>query len=184
MNSNGYSVLNLLYKEGAPLFFREISRLSDVSIGGTQKVLGDYREFLVKESRGRNTYFSIKKGAYSKYIKHILENERAVRFLSKNKKLEVFFEKLIENNSMCLVFGSFARGDNSKDSDLDMIVISNKSVPEHLCPLKLHVISIGKKDFESLFQKGEVLSVELLKDHIIINGFDYFMEVFEKYEKN
>jgi predicted nucleotidyltransferase len=184
MNLNEYKILNLMYKEARPLFFREISKLSEVSIGGTQKVLGDYSSFLIKEPRGKNTYFSFKSGILSRYLKSILENERRIYFLMKNKKLKDFFEKLIQNNFLCLIFGSFARGNNSKNSDLDLIIISGQKVPEHLCSLNLHVIELSKKNFETLFRKKDVLALELSKDHILMNGLDYFMGVFEKYEKN
>ena len=184
MNLNEYKILNLIYSKNKSLFFREISKLSGVSIGGTQKVLQDYSYFLKKEIKGRNTYYSFNENILVFYLKKILENEKTMKFLRKKESLGLFFKKIIDENISCLVFGSHVRSMENSESDLDLIVLSNKKIPEYLSNLKLHIINLGKKDFENIFKKKEPLSLEILKDHVIINGFDFFMEVFEKYGKN
>jgi len=182
MNSNEYNILNIFNKENRPLFFREISKISGVSIGGTQKVLKDYGEFFNKEIRGKNTYFSLKGGIDSFNISKLIEIERTIRFIKKNFLLKDFFEKLILMKIPCLVFGSHAIFTNKKDSDLDLVVLGDKKIPEHLCPTELHLIRLSKKDFEKSIQDN--LFREIKRNHILIYGLEYFLEVFEKNEKN
>lgn len=183
MNSNEYNILNFLYKKNRPLFFREISKETKVSIGGTQKVLKDYAEFLDKKAVGKNTYYSIKRNLISDYLKRILENQRCIEFIKKNKKLNEFFSRIVENASLCIVFGSYARGQNTANSDLDLLVITSKDIPEHLCPIKLHVIKLDKKSFEEALKK-DTLGLEIINDHIVLKGLDYYMEVINKNGKN
>lgn len=183
MNSNEYKILELLNKERGPLFFREISKKANVSIGGTQKVLKDYAEFLNKEINGKNTYYSLKDNLISEYLKKILENKKCIEFIKKNKKLNEFISRLVKDTSLCLVFGSYARGQNTSNSDFDLIIITSKEIPEHLCPVKLHIVKLDKKSFEEMLKK-DALGLEIIKDHIVFKGLDYFMEVVNKYGKN
>ena len=178
MNLNKYKILDLFERENRPLFFREISKKSGVSIGGVQKVLSDNRFFFDKDVRGRNTYYSIKKGIIKRFVSRLIESERALSFFERNSLLNDFFEKIFEEKIICLVFGSYASFNNKKNSDLDLLVLGNKALPEHLSPVDLHVIRVKKKDFKRSV-KSENLMKEIKRNHVIIFGLDYFLEVFE-----
>ena len=184
MNPNEYKILNLFRREDKPLFFREISKKSKVSIGGTQKVLANYSKFFDKEIKGRNTYYSIKKGITKFNYNKLIEVERTIRFLDKNNILMDFFEKLVEMEIPCLIFGSYASLTNNKESDLDLLILSEKKIPEHLCPNKLHIIRVNKKEFEKSLKLKENLFKEIRGNHVLIFDSDYFLEVFNKYEKD
>jgi predicted nucleotidyltransferase len=184
MNSNQYNILNMLERENRPLFFREISKKSNVSIGGTQKVLHDCSNFLKKQVSGRNTYYFFKQGIENFYLKKLIESERSIRFIEKNSKLKSFLSKLIELNISCLIFGSYASFSNKKNSDLDLFVLGDKKLPEHLCPVELHVVRASKQEFEKSVKIQEDLVREIVRNHVIVLGNDYFLEVFNKNEKN
>jgi predicted nucleotidyltransferase len=181
MNLNEYKILNLILRENRPLFFREISKLSGVSIGGTQSVLNAYSEFFIKEERGKNVYYLFKKDLLTKYLKKKIEIEKTILFLKKNKILKEFFNKVLSEKISCLVFGSYAKDDSNKKSDLDLVVLGDKNLPEHLSSVDLHVVRLSKKEFKKMFAKRETLSIEVLKNHVLINDFEFFMEVFEEY---
>ena len=114
----------------------------------------------------------------NKYLFYQLEMEQTRTFIIKNPKLRPFVEKIFQLNIPALVFGSFAKGTANKDSDLDLLIISSeKDIPEQLCPYKVHKIFIDQKNIGNL--KKEALYEEIMKDHVIISGFDLFMtEVF------
>jgi len=178
MNSNEYNILNLFERENKPLFFREISKKSKVSIGGTQKALSNYSDFFDKEVKGRNTYYFFRPGVLKIYLKKLIEIERMIRFTSKNKILKEFLLKLNEMKIPSLIFGSYASNTNKKTSDLDLVVLSDVELPEYLCPVELHIIRATKKEFRKSMNLNDDFSKEILKNHIIINGIDYFSEVF------
>jgi len=177
MNLNKYKVFDLFEREGKPLFFREISRNSGVSIGGVQKVLEDNKFFFNKKSSGRNVYYSIKKGIVGEFFHRLVESERAVFFFKKNLLLKEFFERIFDEQILCLIFGSYASFTNKKNSDLDLLILGDKELPEHLSPIDLHIVRISKKDFKKSI-KSEKLMLNIKKNHIIIFGLDYFLEVF------
>lgn len=176
MNSNKYKVFDVFEKENKPLFFREISKKTGVSIGGVQKVLKDNEFFFDKEVKGRNTYYFVKKGIFKDLFTRLIESERFILFIKKNKNLKDFFERILSEKIFCVVFGSYAGFRNKKGSDLDLLVVGEKEVPEHLCPVELHIIKTSKKDFEKSLE-SEKLIQEIKRNHIIIYGMDYFLEV-------
>lgn len=189
MNYNEYKVLDLIERNKESLFFREISKKSGVSIGGTQKVLQNYSNFIDKKSRGRNTYYFFKKDLKTKYLRKEIEVQRALEFLKKYPKFERFIEEMLKKEVNFLIFGSYSKLENetNKKGDLDILILSDKSslkVPEHVSPKEVHVIKMKKESFRNSLEKEEHLVKEILNNHIIFRGFDFFMEVFDKYGKN
>ncbi|MBN1377591.1 nucleotidyltransferase domain-containing protein [Candidatus Woesearchaeota archaeon] len=182
MNLNEYKILKLLNDSRKPLFFRKISRESKVSIGGTQQVLKDYSFFIDKKEEGRNTYYFLKDNPETKYLRMMIEIKKTQEFLSKNKLLKEFFQYFLKNNIHALVFGSYAKENINKKSDLDLLVLSDKKVPEHLCPKELHLVKMSRKEFEKACKNKETLIKEIIDSHIIINGFNYFTNWFNKNE--
>lgn len=176
MNLNEYTILKLISEAERPLFFREISKLSKVSIGGTQKVLERYKDYLNKKVEGRNTYFSIKKNILGDCLIKQVKLEKLIYFLKKYPKFKEFFNYLIEEEVNCLVFGSYAKLNPSKDSDLDLLVVSNRKLKEHLCPGELHLISLSESDFKKGLKNREAVLLEIINNHIIIRGFDFFVQ--------
>jgi len=182
MNSNEYNILRLLNDSRKPLFFRKISKESKVSIGGTQQVLKDYSSFIDKEKEGRNTYYFFKDNLETEYLRMIIEIKKTQEFISKNKIFKEFFKYFLENDILALVFGSYAKENINKKSDLDLLVLSDKKIPEHLCPKELHLVKMSGKEFKKACKNKETLIKEIVDSHIIINGFGYFTNWFNKNE--
>jgi len=180
MNLNKYKVFDLFEREKKSLFFREIVKKSGVSVGGVQKVLSDSDFLFDKKVRGRNTYYSIKKGVLGELFVRLIESERAILFIRKNPFLKDFLEKISYEKIPCLIFGSYASFTNKRNSDLDLFVLGEKNLPEHLSPVELHIVRARKKDMKKFI--NEKLIKEIRKNHIFISGFDFFMEAFN--EKN
>jgi len=175
MNLNEYKVLNVLKNAKQPVFFRELSKSSGVSIGGTQQVIKNYSKFINKEIKGRHTYYYFKEDVKTFYLRKIIEIVSAQNFISENFLFSDFFNYFIKNNIPCIIFGSYAKGRFSKNSDIDIFVLSTGKVPEHLCPVDVHLIALSKAQFENVAKKRETLIKEISDNHIIIEGVDYFM---------
>ena len=70
--------------------------------------------------------------------------------------------KKINLNEAIILFGSFAKFSANKDSDLDMLVISNAgqvTLPMHLLPYKLHEINMSEVTFMKSIEKQDALVV-------------------------
>jgi|APSaa5957512576_1039674.scaffolds.fasta_scaffold06981_2 predicted nucleotidyltransferase len=178
MNSNEYNVLKVFFGRGSSVFFRDLVKSSGVSVGGVQQVLKKYGDFLARKEEGRNVYYSIREGIDRVYLLKLFETERARRFLGNHSKFKEFFRFIVEKDIYAVIFGGYAKGAVTKKSDLDVLVLSSKKIPEHLCPIESHVISLNKREFELAARKKETLIEEVRKNHVIINGVDYFVSKF------
>ena len=174
MNLNEYKVLNILNKIREPVFFRELVKLSEVSVGGTQQVIRNYFKFIDKQVRGRHTYYSFKDDVQVSYLRKIIEIVSAQNFLFKNPLFSDFFNYFTKKDIPCIIFGSYAKGRAVKGSDVDMLVLSTEKLPEHLCPVETHTIRLSQSQFEKAVKKRETLINEISDNHIIIERFDYF----------
>lgn len=177
MNLNEYKILELMNRSGKPVFFRELSKKSGVSIGGTQQVLKDYSNFIEKKTEGKNTYYFLKKNLETLYLTRIIELRKAQLFIKNNPRFKELFNYFVKSNIYCLIFGSYAKKNFNKNSDIDILILSSKKIPEHLCPVKMHLINLTKTQFESALKKKETLINEIINNHIIINGVDYFTNI-------
>ena len=175
MNLNEYNVLKVLNNSKQGVFFRELSKMSGVSIGGTQQVLKNYSGFVDKVIKGRNTYYFLKKDVRTFYLRKIIELMISQNFLSINPLFSDFFGYFIKKDIPCLVFGGYAKGRFTKNSDVDLLVLSSAKIPEYLCPVEVHAITLSKSQIETAVRKKETLIKEIINNRIIINGVDYFM---------
>lgn len=182
MNSNEYNILRVLLDEKKPMFFRELSKKSKVSIGGTQKVLKDFLQYLIKKVEGKNTYYSFKNDLDAFYLKNIVEIYKAKYFIKNNTLLKDLILNLIKIvDGPVIIFGSYARGDYESDSDLDVLILGNYDEKEFnqiikRYPVKLHNIDMKMSQFRSGIIKKQPFINEVIKSHIILSGFDAILK--------
>jgi len=175
MNSNEYKVLKTIYESDKSLFFRAICKKANISIGGAQQVFKDYKDFIIKKRDGKNTYYTLKNNLNGFYLKSMIELKKTQRFLEKNALLEEFLAYLVKNNIPALIFGSYAKGNPSKNSDLDILILSKKDIPKHLCPVDIHPIIMTTKQYEKSIGEKIPLILEIKENHILISYIDYFI---------
>jgi predicted nucleotidyltransferase len=139
--STVFRTLNALEKEKVVDFNRE----------GKNKI------YFLKETVEAETYLFITE--HYKYLK-IMQNMHLRRKIVELKKLF--------KNELIVLFGSYAKGLETKYSDIDIYVETDKKIsqiPENI------QLKIGKLD------KNSALTKEIIKDHIIIQGVDRFYQV-------
>ncbi len=134
------------------------------------------RVILNYNSVGKNKIISIKKGAESLYIIYQAEYYKTSKFLESHPEFSVLIEKLfkIKNIDIIILFGSYTKGLEKKDSDIDLFVETNsRIIREEIKNINSRLnIKIGK------FDKETPLGREIIKNHIIMKGVELF------YEKN
>lgn len=177
MNLNEYKVLEVMNRIDKPIFFRDLVKKSNVSIGGTQQVLKNYSKFLNKKIDGRNTYYSLKENLISFYLKSLIEIRKTQIFIETNPQFGEFFNYFVKKNIPSLVFGSYAKNKFSKISDIDILVLSKNKIPEYLCSVEIHLISLTKSQFEKAIKNKEVLIKEIKDNHLIISDVNYFVNI-------
>lgn len=176
MNENTFKVLYYIYNSKDKPYLREIVNKTKVPYSSVQDIIKKYSNNLEIKKVGKNNYYLLKNNLQTNLLKLIIEIEKSHQLLNQYPLFEKFILELKKLKIPILIFGSYAKNTENKNSDLDILTISNKKInlPDYLIPIKLHNINISniKK-----FQK-EILFEEIKYNHTIISGYEFFSEVF------
>lgn len=128
----------------------------------------DYR------TAGKNKVFRVKKNLQAKNYVFNAERYKLIKLLRACPELEIIFEDLLKSTGEDLVvlFGSYARFDARKDSDVDIYVDSedrNAKAAMEMVHSKVRV-KLGAFDPDSHLIK------EIIKNHVILKGVETYYE--------
>ena len=171
-----YEVILLLLKQ--EMHGREIAKELKTSLTRIQSILTELRKINVLDYKiiGKNHIYFIKKNLIAKSLVLNAENYKLVKVLMKNPELEPIFQDITQKSkvNIILLFGSYAKGNAKKDSDIDIYIDTiNPKIKEdnHLVSIKT-----GK------FNPEDLLIKEIIKDHIIIKGGEEYYEKLKFFE--
>ena len=169
----------------AKYYLREISKLANIPLRTTQRLLEELEKKKIIRSRkeGKNKYYFLNlQNIKTKFYLLLAEINKTLIFLEKYPVFNSFLKEKI--NSCLVVFGSFAEFKATKTSDLDLLIIGKEEPPFHLLPYKIHKIKLSKKQFENALKQDEPLLKEILKNHVILTNHSYFLgKLWKYYEK-
>ncbi len=148
------------------------------------------KKIIKREIKGRSHYCSID---YKNNINVVcfINSQKAKEFLLKNKKIMIIIEDIVSSIKIpdytLLLFGSYAKGNADKHSDLDIAIITageNKEEVERavnskkrLSSLNIHSLGFNYKEFIEMLKSKEMnVGKEIVKSHIIFNGCEQFYE--------
>lgn len=163
-----YEVLLCLLKN--EMHQRELAKKLNTSLTRIQSILKQLRDINAIDYKeiGKNHVYFIKKNLVSKSLILNAENYKLIKILRKYTYLEPIFKKLIKSSkSMILLFGSYAKGTEKKESDIDIYTEKNNNI-ENIYPSLS--VKTGKFDRNSLLIK------EIIKNHIILKGGEEYYE--------
>jgi predicted nucleotidyltransferase len=113
------------------------------------------------------------------------EEERKATFL-KNKDMAVLYKEVMNNAGsgffVMIVFGSYAKGSQTKNSDIDIMLVSNdeklkKRINEivSILPLKIHLIQLNEEEFRRMyFSREPNVAKEAARNYVILHGTEQF----------
>ncbi len=119
----------------------------------------------------------------------VLEVEQKKREeLLKNKDIKVLYSLISDIKNpfyICLIFGSYAQGKQTKNSDIDVCIISdNKEINAEIeqitktLPLKIHLLDFTCKEFISMLKTTELnVGKEIVKNRVLLKGAENFYEL-------
>lgn len=163
------------------LYLREISKLSKIPLKTTQNILKslEQNKILKSTQRGKNKYFSLNRANMQTNF-YILQTEihKTEIFLERYPQFKTFLKEIAIHNPI-IVFGSFAKFTAGKNSDVDILTISEKEpkLPSHLLPNKIQVINLSESNFTESLEKQEELIKEIEENHIILNNHSFYVNV-------
>jgi len=160
----------------ANMHIREISRRIQTSHINVMRNLKElYVEGVVDfESVGKNNVYFLKKNifSYNRILNAELYNLR--KLIKKHPQLGVISEEIIKRfpNQMIIIFGSYASGNETKNSDIDIYIeAEDKKMNKEISKVNSMIsVKSGEFDVENLLIK------EIIKKHIILSGFERFYE--------
>src|SRR3989338_4870702 len=169
----------------ARFYLREINRLSKMPLKTCQNTLSNLEKekILRSKTEGKNKYFSLNlENIKTKSYLQQAEIYQTDIFMEKYPQFKVFLKSL-KTTSPIIVFGSFAKFTANKDSDLDLLVISEKELklPFHLLPFKPHEIDMAEKTFLKAIKEREDLIKEIEENHIILNNHSFYVNIMWEY---
>ena len=182
----------LIEYKGKPKTILEISKVLNVDYKNTFQAVNSLSNFIYKEKFGNTNMVEINPKPSQEIF--AIEQKRTKEFLNKNGAL-----KLIQNDArdlnypffIVLIFGSYAKKENTKNSDIDICIISdNKPKIEELIsklrllPEKLEIHDFNIKEFESMLDtKKENLAKEIIKYNLILYGIENYYNLISKWMK-
>lgn len=173
--TNGYS------KE---YYIREVQKLLNVSPRTAQLILEDLEKKAVLESKikGKIKAYKIKKSDMAIEYLIMTEHYKKICFLKKHLLIrEIASKAPFFSNGIVAVFGSYAKGIEKKDSDIDVFIAGNYNNNEVKKISKLYGIEINVKNYSlSAFEKSianDSLLKEIIRNHIILSNAESFVRL-------
>ena len=165
----------------ARYYLREISKLSKLPLKTCQNTLLNLEKAKILKSKteGKNKYFSLNlENIKTKSYLQQTEIYQTDLFTEKYPQFKMFLKSL-KTNIPIIVFGSFAKFTADKNSDLDLLIISDRELklPFHLLPYKPHQINMPEKTLLKAINQQEDLIKEIEKNHIILNNHSFYTNV-------
>ncbi len=165
----------------ARFYLREISKLSELPLKTCQNALINLEKakILWSKTEGKNKYFTLNlENIKTKSYLQQVEIYQTDLFVEKYPQFKMFLKSL-KIIAPIIAFGSFAKFIADKNSDLDLLIISDNelNLPFHLLPFKPHEIKMSEKTFLKAIDRQEDLIKEVEENHIILNNHSFYVNI-------
>ncbi len=188
ITENTLQILSLFTNDfGREYYIREVKRLLKISPRTAQLILEDLenRGIVESKTKGKIKIYKIKLSGFTKKYFVFAEQYKVIAFLEKKLIIKEAIDKLTPYiDGIGIIFGSYAKGLEKEDSDLDIFVAGNynkdeiKKVSRNLgieISIKCYPIKTFRKNLHN-----DALLKEILKNHIVfINAEQFIEEVFK-----
>ena len=155
------------------------------------------RDLIVKEKVPPATIISLNEFCPNEILIEI-ENLRKNRFIKSQPWINVMLKDILSNTDKVfftlLVFGSYAKGSQTKTSDIDLLIIVptkddieflENAIRNSYSKAKKSVVIVSRDDFINMIKNPQQLNVgnEAKKHHILLYGLENFYALLEKAKK-
>lgn len=161
-------------------YLRQISKLAKLPLKTCQNVLLSLEKKRILKSKieGKNKYFNINlDNIQTKSTLLQAEIYKTDLLLEQYPQFKTFLKEL-NTNIPIIIFGSFAKLTADKDSDLDLMILSEKEeLPFHLLSYKIHKVNMSENSFIKAVKEQETLIKEIEEKHIILNNHSFYINI-------
>jgi len=176
----------------ASMHLREIARETNVDVKAIQLQLKKLEKTNITTStmKGKNKEYSLNLNNYTaKYYITLAETFTTINYLSKNyeiKKLITETENQLGNST--ILFGSYAKEETTEESDIDLLIISDKKPDTNaikeagkLINREINVKITTEEKFSKGLMNSDPLIREVIANHIILKGIDNICNIMWQY---
>lgn len=178
---NKYKVVLFLAKKNESYTLLELSKQVKIPYTTLLRVVNDLSDVTTLTTKGKSKLIQIKWNDITTSLLVVASFEEKKEFLKKHPIIKKIAEQTHETT---LIFGSYAKGTQRKNSDIDLMIINTKGDKninfhnlEPLYDLKIKPMFFTKKEFKLMLQDNEEnVAKQALKNHILLNCFKEFWE--------
>lgn len=174
------------------LHLREISREIKVDVKATQLQLKKLEKINVLFStvKGRNKDYTLNlNNITTQYYLMMAETFVSIIYLKKNFLIKKIIGEIGNKiHDPVILFGSFAKSIYTKDSDVDLFIISDKKIKTsitleagNLVGREINLKSTNRDRFMNGLRSNDPLIKEVVSNHIILKGIDEFCDIMWSY---
>ncbi len=127
----------------------------------------------LKEGRNKLYYLDLNQ-AITFHILLMVESYKALDFKLKNPKLNLLLDNY---NSDKIIFGSYAKSNFNKDSDIDVLFLTANEIDIMKSSFVIHSQFSSFDNFKKKIIKKEVLALEIANNHIILSGYEKIIKL-------
>ena len=164
-------------------YLREIARETQVDVKAISLQLNrlEKKNILTSIQKGKNKEYSLNFGNYlTLYYLVLAECFVTIEYLDNNFEVKKLVSETAGNlGKTALLFGSFAKGNVTQDSGIDILIIDDNkpdlSIFKEMGSLLSREISIkcvSEKQFSAGLSNNDPLILEVVANHIILKGID------------
>ena len=191
-------IINRLEENKDGIHIREISRLVKTGLPNVKRYLDilEKEKIIKKEKKGNliNIHINYNPRTFS-YLKQIHYDLFSQLPSKIQNAVNQFIKELNEKPLIALIFGSYAKNNYSKDSDIDILLVyqelKNQKEIENsaknisgLTNTKISPIYMDYKTFrENYLDKNDSFSNELRNKVIVLKGVGYYYDLVQEFEK-
>lgn len=185
LNKNVIKIIKVLGK--GRLYFNQISELTGIkSKNNLIKNLNSMAQLkiLKKEKNKSNTFYSINYENQLSLVLLQLINTNKLQNLPFERRKAVLEVISVSKPAMAVLFGSTAKGNFKKDSDIDLLLVYDSKNKEIINEIKNISSRYGVKINAVILKFSEINMMDDAIKHIFktgypITGYSYFYEVFK-----
>lgn len=124
---------------------------------------------------GKNKVYSIRNNIETDEYKKIIEHDKLLSILSEHPRLRQIVEQIKAKGEirLAILFGSYAKGNMDKESDIDIYIETQDSRIRNNLELLDSKLSIKIGTFD----KEATLAKEIVRNHVILKGVDRYYEL-------
>jgi len=136
--------------------------------------------------RGRNKEYKLNlENLQTRIMLEMAESYKAIRRLQ-NKELNILLSETAPYCESIILFGSFASWTETKDSDIDLVIVGRADKGKirqirNKYSREINIEFISLSDLKKSFKEKKALAIEILKKHILFGNIKPIIDIFLEY---